>query len=222
MRKLLLLLFVTALFQVNAQSVINQTINISANDAYEIKTYVLAMEMDEFVGSNFNYRMPLGTVPEGETWYFAQSGWEADSGFRFYITSNHPETNEPFSTNYGSFPEGMWSEGTSIRAQYNSGNNTRLAYVIYKFYNSDITLASNFDIPTENSKILAFPNPTTNELALNSDKVYQIEVFDLTGNKVMEFKGNTISVEHLSSATYIVNAIDLETKESLSYKVIKK
>jgi hypothetical protein len=38
----------------------------------------------------------------------------------------------------------------------------------------------------------------------------------------MEFKGNTISVEHLSSATYIVNAIDLETKESLSYKVIKK
>lgn len=222
MRKLLLLLFVTALFQVNAQSVINQTINISANDAYEIKTYVLAKEMDEFVGSNFNYRMPLGTVPEGETWYFAQSGWKADSGFRFYITSNHPETNEPFSTNYGSFPEGMWSEGTSIRAQYNSGNNTRLAYVIYKFYNSDITLASNFDIPTENSKILAFPNPTTNELALNSDKVYQIEVFDLTGNKVMEFKGNTISVEHLSSATYIVNAIDLETKESLSYKVIKK
>lgn len=222
MRKLLLLLFVTALFQVNAQSVINQTINISANDAYEIKTYVLAKEMDEFVGSNFSYRMPLGTVPEGETWYFAQSGWEADSGFRFYITSNHPETNEPFSTNYGSFPEGMWSEGTSIRAEYNSGNNTRLAYVIYKFYNSDITLASNFDIPTENSKILAFPNPTTNELALNSDKVYQIEVFDLTGNKVMEFKGNTISVEHLSSATYIVNAIDLETKESLSYKVIKK
>lgn len=222
MRKLLLLLFVTALFQVNAQSVINQTINISANDAYEIKTYVLAKEMDEFVLSNFSYRMPLGTVPPGETWYFAQSGWEADSGFRFYITSNHPETNEPFSTNYGSFPEGMWSEGTSIRAQYNSGNNTRLAYVIYKFYNSDITLASNFDIPTENSKILAFPNPTTNELALNSDKVYQIEVFDLTGNKVMEFKGNTISVEHLSSATYIVNAIDLETKESLSYKVIKK
>jgi hypothetical protein len=37
----------------------------------------------------------------------------------------------------------------------------------------------------------------------------------------MEFKGNSINVEHLSSATYIVNAIDLETKERLSYKVIK-
>ncbi|MDA9575555.1 T9SS type A sorting domain-containing protein [Flavobacteriaceae bacterium] len=222
MKKLLLLLFVTALFQVNAQTVINQTINISANDAYEIKTYVLAKEMQEFAGgTNTSYSMSLGTVPQGETWYFAQSGWIADTGFRFYITSNHPESNEPFSTNYGSFPEGMWSEGTIISARYNSGNNSRLSYVIYKFFNSDITLASNFDNPVENSKILAFPNPTTNELALNSDKVYQIEVFDLTGNKVMELKGNTISVEHLSSATYIVNAIDLETKESLSYKVIK-
>ena len=47
-------------------------------------------------------------------------------------------------------------------------------------------------------------------------------VADRTGNKVMELKGNTINVEHLSSATYIVNAIDLETKESLSYKVVKK
>ena len=72
------------------------------------------------------------------------------------------------------------------------------------------------------NEYLIYPNPTTNELALNSDKLYQIEIFDLSGNKVMEFKGNSINVEHLSSATYIVNAVDLETKESLSYKVIKK
>jgi len=40
---------------------------------------------------------------------------------------------------------------------------------------------------------------------------YQIEVYDLLGNKVMELTGNTIDMEHLSSATYIVNALDLET-----------
>ena len=61
-----------------------------------------------------------------------------------------------------------------------------------------------------------------NELALNSDRIYQIEIFDLSGNKVMEFKGNSINVDHLPSATYIVNTIDLETKASLSYKIIKK
>ena len=78
------------------------------------------------------------------------------------------------------------------------------------------SLSTNQQINKKNEYFI-YPNPTTNELVLNSDKVYQIEIFDLFGNKVMEFKGNSINVEHLSSATYIVNAIDLETKESLSY-----
>lgn len=82
------------------------------------------------------------------------------------------------------------------------------------------SISTNQQINKKNEYFI-YPNPTTNELVLNSDKVYQIEIFDLFGNKVMEFKGNSINVEHLSSATYIVNAIDLETKESLSYKVIK-
>jgi hypothetical protein len=38
----------------------------------------------------------------------------------------------------------------------------------------------------------------------------------------MELVGNSINMEHLSNATYIVNALDVETQESLSYKVIKK
>ena len=53
-------------------------------------------------------------------------------------------------------------------------------------------------------------------------KPEESEVFDLLGNKVMELTGNTINMENLSSATYIVNALDLETQESLSYKIIKK
>ena len=59
-------------------------------------------------------------------------------------------------------------------------------------------------------------------IALNSEKDYKIEVFDLLGNKVMELTGNTINMKYLSNATYIVNALDLETKETLSYKVIKE
>ena len=71
------------------------------------------------------------------------------------------------------------------------------------------------------NRIRLFPNPTTSKVALNSDKQYDIEVYDILGNKVMELTGNTIDMEHLSSATYIVNALDTETNERLSYKVIK-
>ena len=67
-----------------------------------------------------------------------------------------------------------------------------------------------------------FPNPTTDMIALNSEKDYKIEVFDLLGNKVMELTGNTINMKYLANATYIVNALDLETQETLSYKVIKE
>ena len=71
-------------------------------------------------------------------------------------------------------------------------------------------------------EISIFPNPVTSIVALNSDKQYDIEVYDIAGNKVMELSGNTINMAHLSTATYIVNAIDKETNEKLSYKVIKK
>lgn len=74
----------------------------------------------------------------------------------------------------------------------------------------------------DNSRTILFPNPTNSEVALNSDKLYEISVFDILGNKVMELTGNSINMEHLSNATYIVNALDIETKENLSYKVIKK
>ena len=72
------------------------------------------------------------------------------------------------------------------------------------------------------NSVKLFPNPTISEVALNSEKTYEIEVFDILGNKVMELVGNSINMEHLSSATYIVNALDVETQESLSYKVINK
>jgi hypothetical protein len=190
-------------------------VSISAKDAYEIKSYTYIVP-----GVTLSYANII-TVPVGESWYISSNG--NDDYIAYRITSNSPITDQlvsSYAREY--FPEGMWTEGTTIDVRMANSYQGKIDYVIYKFRNSDITLATNFNTPPNNSRIFVYPNPTTNELALNSDKVYQIEVFDLTGNKVMEFKGNTISVEHLSSATYIVNAIDLETKESLSYKVIKK
>ena len=66
-----------------------------------------------------------------------------------------------------------------------------------------------------------FPNPTSSQLSLNSDKVYEIEVYDMAGKKVMAQTGNTIDMTHLSSATYIVKTLDKAENEEVSYKVVK-
>ena len=58
-------------------------------------------------------------------------------------------------------------------------------------------------------------------LALNSDKEYDIEVYDMLGNKLMALTANTIDMSHLSSATYIVKALDKVDNEEVSYKVVK-
>jgi len=101
-----------------------------------------------------------------------------------------------------------------------SNSNANVYITIYEHnYITDTSLSStNVELPNQ---IRLFPNPTTSKVALNSDNQYDIEVYDILGNKVMELTGNTIDMEHLSSATYIVNALDTETNERLSYKVIK-
>ena len=82
-------------------------------------------------------------------------------------------------------------------------------------YNEPETIKNNSNTP------VLFPNPTSSLLALNSDKEYDIEVYDMAGNKVMALTGNTIDMSHLSSATYIVKALDKVENEEVSYKVVK-
>ena len=77
-----------------------------------------------------------------------------------------------------------------------------------------------FNAPNQTPPTL-YPNPTSSLLALNSDKEYDIEVYDMAGNKVMVLTGNTIDMSHLSSATYIVKALDKGENEEVSYKVVK-
>ena len=190
MKKILLLLFVTALFQVNAQispsNPVTNTLILNASDHYLYGNAI--------------------TVPDGKFWVineFSNNYWRIVS----------PDDNEFYPFRYMYIPGGSQVYVTNPHTAFMSINEYN--------YSTGETLSYN-DVEPLKDRIKLFPNPTTNQLALNSEKVYQIEVFDLTGNKVMELKGNTINVEHLSSATYIVNAIDLETKESLSYKVVKK
>ena len=189
MKKILLLLFVTALFQVNAQ--------ISPSNPV---SNVLILK-----GSNHYLSNNAITVPDEKFWVIniINNSWRIVS----------PDGSTFTAYQYMYIPGGYQLYVTTPNTAFMSINEYN--------YSTGETLSYN-DVEPLKDRIKLFPNPTTNQLALNSEKVYQIEVFDLAGNKVMELKGNTINVEHLSSATYIVNAIDLETKESLSYKVVKK
>jgi len=200
MKKLLLLLFVTALFQVNAQYEVSNSVS-----------KVLIVESYDHIGIENAISVPLGKF------------WIINPDNNIY---NVWRLRFPgMASNYSMPNVGQFVLPEDTQLFFRVDTNPNLSYVLnileYNYNSTDEGLGFN-DVEPLKDRIKLFPNPTTNELALNSDKVYQIEVFDLAGNKVMEFKGNTISVEHLSSATYIVNAIDLETKESLSYKVIKK
>ena len=84
-------------------------------------------------------------------------------------------------------------------------------------YNSSLSISS---VDLKSSPIL-FPNPTNSRLSLNSEKDYNIEVFDLTGRKIMEAQGNNLDMSNLSKATYIVKTFDKASKETYSYKVIR-
>ena len=97
-------------------------------------------------------------------------------------------------------------------------NSSLEAWLFFELSMNNSLSSTNIELPNQ---IRLFPNPTTSEVALNSDKQYDIEVYDILGNKVMELTGNTIDMSHLSSAIYIVKAFDKIEQEHLSYKVIK-
>ena len=76
-------------------------------------------------------------------------------------------------------------------------------------------------VNVKQQKIILYPNPTTSIVTLQGDKQFDIEVYTLQGKKVMTLTGNSIDMSHLSSATYIVKALNKIENEEVSYKVVK-
>ena len=153
------------------------------------------------------------TVPEGGFITFS----EVQGDWRFMGPNNEGFYLNGLDEGTAALPSGykFYFNGTASAAA-----NMHIIVYAHEYVSSGSTF-SYTEAELDNS-VKLFPNPTTSEVALNSEKTYEIEVFDILGNKVMELVGNSINMEHLSNATYIVNALDVETQESLSYKVIKK
>ena len=140
-----------------------------------------------------------------------------------------------YSTGYYTFPY-LYYSGYELYDNTNTGlSHTISGYLVipsgYRFVNNASTPCSfvvydleaqnlAYNIPNQTTPTL-YPNPTSSLLALNSDKEYEIEVYDMLGNKLMALTGNSINMQHLSTATYIVKATDKTNNKELTYKVVK-
>ena len=152
-----------------------------------------------FSGDNFSYTVPNGVIS------FIQYSYR--DVFEGTDSSGYPKN-----LKIGDF----LYDGDTVIGE--SGELIVIEYVIDELKN--FVLSHNSHIIKPKAPIL-YPNPTSSLLALNSDKEYDIEVYDMAGNKVMALTGNTIDMSHLSSATYIVKALDKVENEEVSYKVVK-
>ena len=206
MKKLLLLLLIAPMFG------FGQALNLPVSNVIVVKEY----------GQVF-------TVPDGKVWQLMSSTLYHQSSGSFENTTtdrSFPKIDHCISfltsgdNNYISSPDiygySVFPSGTVFIV-----NDSTCASSVYTFVEYDLggqNLASN--VPKQTTPTL-YPNPTSSLLALNSDKEYDIEVYDMAGNKVMALTGNTIDMSHLSSATYIVKALDKVENEEVSYKVVK-
>jgi hypothetical protein len=110
----------------------------------------------------------------------------------------------------------VFSQNTNISLSDDYWHDSIFSFIEYDLNAQNLA----HNVPNQTTPTL-YPNPTSSLLALNSDKEYDIEVYDMAGNKVMALTGNTIDMSHLSSATYIVKALDKVENEEVSYKVVK-
>ena len=167
------------------------------------------------------------TVPEGKFWTFTElnnslvssvflkrngvNGAIQLSENRFITTVNYLN---------------IFIPGDEIYAYISPNADTSINFAFFEIYEFNApntqtgTLALN-EVKAIDDKMQLFPNPTNSRLSLNSEKDYNIEVFDLTGRKIMEAQGNNLDMSNLSKATYIVKAFDKASKETYSYKVIR-
>ena len=193
----------------------------------------------DFSNSNFNFIFAVDeidgatttiSVPNDKFWYLLQFDTvdfnESSSGFGVIPSETDVKMNSTSSfccdwNNDGVFDE-VDNDQNGDGVINDDDKQKTIQYIIA--IEMDITSINNslsFFEQSQFENIHFYPNPTSSLLALNSDKEYDIEVYDMAGNKVMALTGNTIDMSHLSSATYIVKALDKVVNEEVSYKVVK-
>ena len=201
MKKLILTLLLTSLASYS------QTVNLD-------------LQIKNIIPVDFNNHKTEATaltIPSGKIWII-QSNYE----FTFNVKPNLFSVSKYCSTNNynGSI---FLTGGTKVWASSAANDYNSLFNIIELVPPSTFTgtLALN-EIKEINNRIELFPNPTNSKIALNSEKNYTIEIYDMQGQIVMKDKGNTVDLSNLSNAVYILKAYDNYEKTTTSYKVVKK
>ena len=205
MKKLLLLLLIAPVLGFGQDNFSNNISKVIILGAFEL-THNMWNVPDDYPG----------LVPEGKIWKV--------KSINENNVINMPQPNFYWYINkFGDYYFGLTTNtilpaGAKIVIASNEYYNSNGYVMVEEYSLNNENLA--YNAPNQTTPTL-YPNPTSSLLALNSDKEYDIEVFDMAGNKVMALTGNTIDMSHLSSATYIVKALDKVEKEEVSYKVVK-
>ena len=193
------------------------------NEKLEETTVSLNLPVSEvinIVGGDFFYNQTDGIfVPDGKVLQFVgvvnptSEDYQSNDWANLFIegTVNNQQSYQ-FKCEVGF----VFSSGTTVYLNDDTWYRSLFSFVMYDIDSQNLA----YNVPSQTTPTL-YPNPTSSLLALNSDKEYDIEVYDMAGNKVMALTGNTIDMSHLSSATYIVKALDKVENEEVSYKVIK-
>ena len=158
----------------------------------------------------------LEQVPPGKAWQ-----WVGMSTFQSSDVNNYSLIY--WQSHFGGYVEKyhIFREGQDLTVNWGE-NNFDCQDCYFTFIEFDLDAQGLAYNTPQDSKPTLYPNPTSSLLALNSNKEYNIEVYDMAGNKLMSLTGNAIDMSHLSSATYIVKALDKSVNKAVSYKVIKK
>ena len=200
--------------------------NFYSQGVDNLPSQIYLIKADNHIGSS-NYI----EVPEGKYWLVNLRSGTGNSSpnFNSYIFFSYIDS----STEIEETPESQLTSpnynglaaGNLIPAGLKFWIDDSFTAESHFFYIKEYNQPSNGSLSYNNNEFInsvkLFPNPTTSTVSLNSEKDYDIEVFDMLGNKVMEFTGNSINMSNLSNAMYIVKAFDKIEKTSASYKVVK-
>jgi len=85
----------------------------------------------------------------------------------------------------------------------------------------DIATLLNTNENDQNLIVSISPNPSNSIVTINSIKDYKIELFDMNGRLLIEDVGNSLDISKLSNTIYIIKLTDLESSQSLDFKIIK-
>ena len=114
-----------------------------------------------------------------------------------------------------SIPRGQWEDPNINPLSLN--NSAKLYNINFDQFGNE--LKNNSTKKNHMPKI--FPNPTSDILTIDSNKNYEIEIYDYSGKKILSESGRVINISMLSTGNYLIKLVDPNDKNEFIFKVLK-